>query len=342
MDTSRVCSIRTAPARPADGVQRGSVMDMVLYPGDPQTPGIGAVPGAKLIPLAEVQTITKIPVLPISYNDAKPFLEALGGQVVPRRGAAALPMTYKVGPSVAKAHLALAFNWDRKPLYDVIARIPGSTYPDQWVIRGNHHDGWVNGAEDPLSGTSAELEEARGLGELVKQGWRRSGRFSTASGMARSRGCWVRRSGPRRMRRSYRGHAVAYFNSDGNGRGYFRAEGSQSLENFVDGVAKDIEDPETKMPVAKRERLVDISRAAPEARAEIRARADQRLPRWVRVRTIPCFCTISALPASTWGTAARTRTAGSTTPSTTTSTFTHTFWTRISSTGGRWRRPPER
>src|ERR1017187_2165819 len=153
-------------ARPADGVQRGSVMDMVLYPGDPQTPGIGAVPGAKLIPLAEVQTITRIPVLPISYNDAKPFLQALGGQVVPEAWRGGLPFTYKVCPSVAKAHLALAFHWDRKPLYDVIARIPGSTYPDQWVIRGNHHDGWVNGAEDPLSGTSAELEEARGLGEL--------------------------------------------------------------------------------------------------------------------------------------------------------------------------------
>ncbi|MGA1983605.1 MAG: transferrin receptor-like dimerization domain-containing protein [Acidobacteriaceae bacterium] len=266
------------PARPADGVQRGSVMDMVQYPGDPQTPGIGAVPGAKLIPLADVQTITKIPVLPISYNDAKPFLQALGGQVVPEAWRGGLAFSYKVGPSVAKAHLALAFNWDRKPLYDVIARIPGSTYPDQWVIRGNHHDGWVNGAEDPLSGTSAELEEARGLGELLKQGWRPQRTIIYCFWDGEEPGLlgsteWAETHADELSR-----NAVAYFNSDTNDRGYFRAEGSQSLENFVDGVARDIDDPETKMSVAKRERLVDISRAAPDARVELRSRADQRMP----------------------------------------------------------------
>jgi len=265
-------------ARPADGVQRGSVMDMVVYPGDPQTPGVGAVPGAKLIPLAEVQTIMKIPVLPISYNDAKPFLEALGGQVVPETWRGGLPFTYKVGPSVAKAHLALAFNWDRKPLYDVIARIPGSTYPDQWVIRGNHHDGWVNGAEDPLSGTSAELEEARGLGELVKQGWRPQRTIIYCFWDGEEPGLLGSTEWAETHADELSQHAVAYFNSDGNGRGYFRAEGSQSLENFVDGVTKDIDDPETKMSVSKRERLVDISRAATDARAEVRSRADQRMP----------------------------------------------------------------
>ena len=155
------------PMRPPDGVQRGSVMDMPVYPGDPQTPGIGAVAGAKLIPLAEVQTITKIPVMPISYADATPFLKALGGQLVPENWRGSLPLTYMTGPSKVMAHLALAFNWDRKPLYDVIAKIPGSTMPDQWVIRGNHHDAWVNGAGDPLSGASAELEEAHGLGDLL-------------------------------------------------------------------------------------------------------------------------------------------------------------------------------
>ncbi|MDQ1453927.1 MAG: N-acetylated-alpha-linked acidic dipeptidase, partial [Acidobacteriaceae bacterium] len=159
------------PMRPAEGAQRGSVMDMPVYPGDPQTPGIGAVAGAKLIPLDQVQTITKIPVLPISYADATPFLKSLRGDLVPESWRGGLPFAYKVGPSVAMAHLAVTFNWDRKPLYDVVATIPGSTLPDQWVIRGNHHDAWVNGAGDPLSGASAELEEARGLGELLKQGW---------------------------------------------------------------------------------------------------------------------------------------------------------------------------
>ena len=201
-------------ARPADGVQRGSVMDMVLYPGDPQTPGIGAVPGAKLIPLAEVQTITRIPVLPISYNDAKPFLQALGGQVVPEAWRGGLPFTYRVGPSVAMAHLALAFNWDRKPLYDVIARIPGSTYPDQWVIRGNHHDGWVNGAEDPLSGTSAELEEARGLGDLVKQGWRPQRTIIYCFWDGEEPGLLGSTEWAETHADELSQHAVAYFNSD--------------------------------------------------------------------------------------------------------------------------------
>ena len=137
------------PMRPPEGAQRGSVMDMPVYPGDPQTPGVGAVAGTKLIPLDQVQTITKIPVLPISYADATPFLKSLRGELVPEAWRGGLPFAYKVGPSVAMAHLAVSFNWDRKPLYDVVATIPGSTFPDQWVIRGNHHDAWVNGAGDP-------------------------------------------------------------------------------------------------------------------------------------------------------------------------------------------------
>jgi N-acetylated-alpha-linked acidic dipeptidase len=265
------------PMRPANGAQRGSVMDMPVYPGDPQTPGIGAVPGAKLIPLDQVQTITKIPVMPISYEDAKPFLLALGGAVVPEAWRGGLPITYKTGPSVVKAHLALSFNWDRKPLYNVIAKIPGSTYPDQWVIRGNHHDAWVNGAGDPVSGASPELEEARGLGELLKQGWHPQrtiiycfwdGEEPALLGSTE----WVESHADELSK-----HAVAYFNSDGNGRGYFRAEGSHSLENFINSVTKDIQDPETGMTVWKRERLVDISRATPDVRAELRARPDLRI-----------------------------------------------------------------
>jgi N-acetylated-alpha-linked acidic dipeptidase len=266
------------PMRPPDGVQRGSVMDMPVYPGDPQTPGVGAVPGSKLVPLADVQTITKIPVLPISYTDAKPFLQALEGQTVPENWRGGLPMTYRVGPSVAKAHLALTFNWDRKPLYDVIARIPGATFPDQWVIRGNHHDAWVNGADDPLSGTGAELEEARGLGELLKQGWKPQRTILYCFWDGEEPGLLGSTEWGEFHAAELSEHAVAYFNSDSNTRGYFRAEGSHSLENFVESVTRDIEDPETKMPVNKRERLVATNRALPEARAEIRSRTDTRMP----------------------------------------------------------------
>jgi N-acetylated-alpha-linked acidic dipeptidase len=216
-------------------------------------------------------------VLPISYADATPFLKALHGDLVPESWRGGLPFAYKVGPSVAMAHLAVSFNWDRKPLYDVIATIPGSTLPDQWVIRGNHHDAWVNGAGDPLSGASAELEEARGLGELLKQGWHPQrtiiycfwdGEEPALLGSTE----WVEAHAP-----ELTAHAVAYFNSDGNGRGYFRAEGSSELENFINSVVKDIEDPETKMPVWKRERLVSISRAPAEMRAELRNRPDLRM-----------------------------------------------------------------
>jgi N-acetylated-alpha-linked acidic dipeptidase len=268
------------PMRPPDGVQRGSVMDMPVYPGDPQSPGFGATPGGgggKLIPLADVKTITKIPVMPISYADATPLLQSLQGEVVPEEWRGALPFTYHTGPSVAQAHLALAFNWDRKPLYDVVATIPGSTFPDQWVVRGNHHDGWVNGAEDPLSGTSPELEEARALGDLLKLGWKPQrtikycfwdGEEPALLGSTE----WVEFHAA-----ELSAHAVAYFNSDGNGRGVFRAEGSHSLENFVNSVVKDIDDPETKMSVWKRARLAGQLRGNPESRAELRTRPDSRI-----------------------------------------------------------------
>jgi N-acetylated-alpha-linked acidic dipeptidase len=272
------------PMRPPDGAQRGSVMDMPVYPGDPQTPGIGAKPGVKLIPLDQVQTITKIPVMPISYADATPLLESLKGEMVPADWRGGLPIPYRTGPSIAKAHLQLAFNWDRKPLYDVVAKIPGATMPDQWVIRGNHHDAWVNGAADPLSGASAELEEARALGALVKQGWKPQrtiiycfwdGEEPALLGSTE----WVEYHADELSK-----HAVAYFNSDGNGRGMFRAEGSHELENFVDSVTKDVTDPETNMPVWKRAKLAAMlrggagGRGGEEAAPEGGKREDTRMP----------------------------------------------------------------
>jgi N-acetylated-alpha-linked acidic dipeptidase len=265
------------PMRPADGAQRGSVMDMPVYPGDPQTPGIGAVPGAKLIPLDQVQTITKIPVLPISYADAKPFLESLQGETVPDNWRGGLPFTYKTGPSKATAHLALSFNWDRKPLYDVVATIPGSTFPDQWVIRGNHHDAWVNGAEDPLSGASPQLEEARALGELLKQGWKPARTIIYCFWDGEEPALLGSTEWAEYHADDLKQHAVAYFNSDGNGRGFFHAGGSHSLEQFINAVAKDIDDPETKMSVWKRERLAARLRGTPESRAEAKSRPDTRI-----------------------------------------------------------------
>jgi N-acetylated-alpha-linked acidic dipeptidase len=269
------------PMRPPDGVQRGSVMDMPVYPGDPQSPGFGATastPASKLIPLDKVQTITKVPVLPISYADATPFLKALGGQVVPDNWRGDLPITYKTGPSTVMAHLAVSFNWDRKPLYDVVATIPGSTFPDQWVIRGNHHDAWVNGAGDPLSGASAELDEARAFGELLKQGWKPKRTIIYCLWDGEEPALLGSTEWAEYHATELKEHAVAYFNSDGNGRGFFRAEGSHSLEAFINSVVKDVDDPETKMSVWKRARLASQVRANPEGgAADSRTRPDTRI-----------------------------------------------------------------
>src|SRR5262249_25478806 len=147
-------------------------MDMPLYPGDPLTKGVGATKDAKRIPIKSAPTLTKIPVLPVSYADALPLLKNLDGQVVPDAWKGSLPITYHFGGKTPTVHIKLEFNWDMKPIYDVIARMPGSERPDEWIIRGNHHDGWVNGADDPLSGQVAMMEEARAMSELAKTGWR--------------------------------------------------------------------------------------------------------------------------------------------------------------------------
>ncbi len=158
--------------RPEQGAQRGSVADIPLYPGDPLTPGIGATRDAKRLAIQNAPTLTKIPVLPISSADALPLLRALQGPVAPEAWRGALPITYHVGPGPATVHLKLEFAWKQVPAYDVIARLRGAEQPDQWIIRGNHHDAWVFGADDPLSGLVALMEEARVIGQLAKEGWR--------------------------------------------------------------------------------------------------------------------------------------------------------------------------
>ena len=266
------------PFRPPQGVQRGSVMDDTLYPGDPLTPGVGATKDAKRLALADAETITKIPDLPISYSDAQPLLAALKGPVAPANWRGSFPFPYHIGPGPAKVHLKVKANWDIKPLYDVVARISGSEYPDEWVVRGNHHDGWVNGAEDPTSGMVDELEEARALGELLKQGWKPKRTLIYCAWDGEEPGLlgsteWAEEHADELTR-----HAVAYINSDSNGRGYLFVGGCHSLEKFINGVARDIEDPETKMSVWKRSQLQRIESArSPEERQEARERPDLRI-----------------------------------------------------------------
>jgi N-acetylated-alpha-linked acidic dipeptidase len=265
------------PMRNRDGVQRGSVMDMPTYPGDPLTPNVGATSSAKRLDIKAVTTLTKIPVLPISYGDAQPLLAALGGPVVPADWRGALPITYRFGPSTARAHVKLAFDWSLKRANNVIARLPGSTYPDEWIIRGNHHDAWVNGAQDPGSGMSAELEEARALGELVKRGWRPKRTIVYAAWDGEEQGLLGSTEWVEDHERELREKAAVYINSDGNGRGFLNVGGSHALEGFINTVARDINDPETKESVWKRMQARALVSAAPGPRAEVRSRADLRI-----------------------------------------------------------------
>lgn len=263
--------------RPREGVQRGSVMD-TDYPGDPLTPGVGATADAKRLSIKEAKTITKIPVLPISYGDALPLLSALAGPVVPEPWRGGLPITYHVGPGPAKVHLKVASNWDLKPVYDVIATMHGGEAPDEWVIRGNHHDAWVNGADDPVSGMSVVLEEARMLGELHKQGWTPKRTIIYCAWDGEEPGLlgsteWVEEHGSDLAQ-----HAVAYINSDSNGRGFFHASGSHDLEKLINDVAREINDPEKNISVWKRARLARIANAkTQEERDEIRKRSELRI-----------------------------------------------------------------
>jgi N-acetylated-alpha-linked acidic dipeptidase len=264
--------------RPRDGVQRGSVADMPLYPGDPLTPGVGATKDAKRLELKDAKTLTKIPVLPLSYADAQPLLAALKGQVAPEGWRGSLAQTYHVGPGPAKVHLKVQSNWDFKPVYDVIVKIPGSASPDEWIVRGNHHDAWVNGAEDPVSGTVVLMEEARGLATLLRQGWKPKRTIIYCVWDGEEPGLLGSTEWGETHAGELRQHAVAYINSDGNDRGYLTMGGSHTLEAFINGVAHDIQDPEKKIPVWKRDQLKAIAGAkTPEDRKDVRDRADLRI-----------------------------------------------------------------
>jgi len=266
------------PYRPEHGVQRGSVMDMPIYPGDPLTPGWGSVKGARRLQREEAKTILKIPVLPISYGDALPLLRNLRGQVVPEAWRGALPVTYHVGPGPANVHLKVASDWGLHTLYDVIARIEGSTFPDEWVIRGNHHDAWVNGADDPTSGLVAVMEEARAFSELLKQGWRPKRTIVIAAWDGEEPGLLGSTEWAEQHAEELTQKAVAYINSDSSGKGWFGASGSHTLEHFVNDLTRSITDPKSKKPIWEvlQARRTEQAKSEEEKR-EVRDRADLRI-----------------------------------------------------------------
>ena len=263
--------------RNEDGAQRGSVMDMPLYPGDPLTPGVGATPNAKRLNLNEAPTLTKIPVLPISYADALPLLRALEGPVAPGAWRGALPITYHLGPGRTSVHLKLEFDFKTVPAYDVIARLRGSERPDEWVIRGNHHDAWVNGAGDPISGLVALLEEARAVSELAKSGWRPKRTIIYAAWDGEEPGLLGSTEWAEAHASELQQKAVVYINSDGNSRGFLNVGGSHTLEKFINEVAREVIDPEKEISVLERSRAIVILTGTPEERRDARERADLRI-----------------------------------------------------------------
>lgn len=244
------------------GVQRGSVMDMPVYPGDPLTPNIGATADAKRLNRNEAQNLIKIPVQPISYSDAQPLLAALGGPVAPERWRGALPITYHVGPGPVKVHLKLEFNWDMVDCHNVIATLRGSELPDQWVIRGNHHDGWVNGAADPISGMVALMEEARAVGELAKSGWKPKRTIIYCGWDGEEPGLIGSSEWAEHHAAELQQKAVAYINTDGNGRGFLYAGGSHTFETLINEIAGEVIDPQTNITVGERLRSVQAVNAS--------------------------------------------------------------------------------
>ena len=264
--------------RPESGAQRGSVADMPLYPGDPLTPGVAATKDARRLSIQDAPTLTKIPVLPISYADALPLLRALTqGPVAPEDWRGALPVTYHLGPGPAKVHLKLAFDWKLVPAYDVVAKMAGVERPEQWVIRGNHHDAWVFGADDPLSGTVALMEEARAISELRQSGWKPKRTILFTVWDAEEPGLigsteWVEAHAAELKEK-----AVAYINSDANGRGFLGVGGSHTLEGLVNEVAREVTDPEKRISVAERLRAYRLVKGAVEEKREARERRDLRI-----------------------------------------------------------------
>jgi len=266
------------PYKNDSGVQRGSVMDMPTYPGDVLTPGVGATGDVNRLSRDDAPTITQIPVLPISYRDALPLLEAMGGAVVPKEWRGGLPITYHLGPGPARVRLKLEFDWKMVTAYNVIARMEGTAMPDQWVIRGNHHDGWNHGAADPLSGIIAMLAEAKAVSRLAQSGYPPARTIVYAAWDAEEPGLIGSTEWAEHHAAELQEHAVVYLNTDGNGRGFVNVGGSHVLERFFNEVMEDVEDPQTGVSVQERRRAnLRINGRSEKIRNEARDRSDLRI-----------------------------------------------------------------
>jgi N-acetylated-alpha-linked acidic dipeptidase len=266
------------PFRPDTGVQRGAVQYLFEYPGDPTTPGIAStldLPASQRIALSKAASQPKIPSTPLSYHDAAPILEHLGGPESPRSWQGALPFTYHMGPGPVKVHMLLKQDYALRTIWDVIGKVPGTETPDAWVVAGNHRDAWVFGAVDPNSGTAAMLEAVHGIGDLLHQGWKPKRTILFASWDAEEEGLigsteWVEQHAVPLQ------HAVAYFNMDVGVAGpNFEAESVPSLKPFILSVTKLVSSPQggTVYDVWKRTQQEDEGHSVNNGFNEIRSHA---------------------------------------------------------------------
>ena len=266
------------PFKHESGVQRGSVMDMPTYPGDVLTPGVGATGNARRLKREDAPTITKIPVLPMSYRDALPLLAAMDGEVVPEEWRGGLPITYHLGPGPARVRMKAEFDWNMVTAYNVIAILEGSEYPDEWVIRGNHHDGWNHGAADPLSGQIAMLAEAKAVAALAKAGHPPQRTVIYAAWDAEEPGLIGSTEWAEHHATDLKKHAVAYLNTDGTSRGFISIGGSHTLERFFNQIMEDVDDPRSDISLKERARARQQILATDEkVRAEATERSDLRI-----------------------------------------------------------------
>ena len=266
------------PFKNDSAVQRGSVMDMPTYPGDVLTPGIGATKTAKRLRFEDATTITKIPVLPISYRDALPLLTAMGGPVVPLEWRGGLPITYHLGPGPAKIKLNLKFNWQTTIAYNVIAKLEGSLYPDEWIIRGNHHDGWNHGAADPISGMVALLAEAKSVAKLAKSDKRPLRTIIYAAWDAEEVGLIGSTEWAEEHADELREHVVAYLNTDGNSRGFVNIGGSHVLERFFNQIIEEVRDPLMDISLKERKRAdLKLNNSSAQKQKDAKKRSDIRI-----------------------------------------------------------------
>lgn len=259
------------PWRPEHAVQRGTAADYAaMYAGDPLSPGWASKKGSRRLTRAQAASLPKIPVAPLSYGDARPLLEALGGAQPPDDNwKGGLPIAYNIGPGPARVRMQMKSDWKIGPLYNVVGRIRGASAPDEWVIFGNHHDGWVNGAADPISGASALMEAARALSQLVKSGWQPQRTIIVTLWDGEEWGLLGSTEWAEEHADELREKAVVYFNTDGYSKGVFDAEGSHTLTTFVREVARDMLDPAggNLIESAQRERLTRAGSAADSATA---------------------------------------------------------------------------